>query len=99
MGCDLAYVFCTPSAAPVIKGYSPELIVMPDLIDGETAKKVRECMSITSQLLAGCMQCSGDVLVVVYSRVVLQLVLAISFVHSALLTLFAAAAAAAAVGA
>lgn len=31
MGCDLAYVFCTPSAAPVIKGYSPELIVIPEL--------------------------------------------------------------------
>eukprot|EP00882_Tetradesmus_deserticola_P029541 GHRQ01033099.1.p1 GENE.GHRQ01033099.1~~GHRQ01033099.1.p1 ORF type:complete len:302 (+),score=113.67 GHRQ01033099.1:51-956(+) len=33
MGCDLAYVFCTPSAAPVIKGYSPELIVIPELLD------------------------------------------------------------------
>lgn len=31
MGCDLAYVFCTPSAAPVIKSYSPELIVLPCL--------------------------------------------------------------------
>lgn len=31
MGADLAYVFCTPSAAPVIKGYSPELIVIPML--------------------------------------------------------------------
>ena len=31
MGADLAYVFCTESAAPVIKGYSPELIVMPML--------------------------------------------------------------------
>lgn len=31
MGVDLAYVFCTPSAAPVIKCYSPELIVMPML--------------------------------------------------------------------
>eukprot|EP00878_Enallax_costatus_P018574 GHUV01019560.1.p1 GENE.GHUV01019560.1~~GHUV01019560.1.p1 ORF type:complete len:204 (+),score=34.71 GHUV01019560.1:418-1029(+) len=31
MGCDLAYVFCTPDAAPVIKSYSPELIVLPAL--------------------------------------------------------------------
>lgn len=31
MGCDLAYVFCTPDAAPVIKSYSPELIVLPSL--------------------------------------------------------------------
>lgn len=31
MGADLSYVFCTPSAAPVIKCYSPELIVMPML--------------------------------------------------------------------
>jgi ATP-dependent NAD(P)H-hydrate dehydratase len=30
-GCDLAYVFCTPAAAPVIKSYSPELIVLPCL--------------------------------------------------------------------
>jgi hypothetical protein len=35
MGCDLAYVFCTQSAAPVIKGYSPELIVMPMLPESE----------------------------------------------------------------
>lgn len=40
MGCDLAYVFCTPAAAPVIKGYSPELIVLPDLIDTEESSKV-----------------------------------------------------------
>lgn len=30
-GCDLAYVFCTAAAAPVIKSYSPELIVLPCL--------------------------------------------------------------------
>ena len=32
-GCDLAYVFCTRAAAPVIKSYSPELIVLPCLPD------------------------------------------------------------------
>jgi ATP-dependent NAD(P)H-hydrate dehydratase len=28
-GADLAHVFCSPTAAPVIKTYSPELIVHP----------------------------------------------------------------------
>ena len=28
-GCDLAHVFCVPQAAPVIKAYSPDLIVHP----------------------------------------------------------------------
>lgn len=28
-GCDLVHVFCAPEAAPVIKSYSPELIVHP----------------------------------------------------------------------
>jgi ATP-dependent NAD(P)H-hydrate dehydratase len=32
-GADLAYVFCTRDAAPVIKSYSPELIVVPCLMD------------------------------------------------------------------
>uniref|UniRef100_A0AC35U1M0 ATP-dependent (S)-NAD(P)H-hydrate dehydratase n=1 Tax=Rhabditophanes sp. KR3021 TaxID=114890 RepID=A0AC35U1M0_9BILA len=31
LGCDLAYVICTKEAAPVIKSYSPELIVYPGL--------------------------------------------------------------------
>lgn len=31
MGADLSYVFCTEEAAPVIKSYSPELIVYPML--------------------------------------------------------------------
>lgn len=36
VGADLSYVFCTPSAAATIKGYSPELIVMPYIPeDGE----------------------------------------------------------------
>ncbi len=28
-GADLGHVFCPPEAAPVIKAYSPELIVHP----------------------------------------------------------------------
>ena len=29
VGCDLSHVFCTSAASPVIKSYSPELIVHP----------------------------------------------------------------------
>ncbi|KAJ9588115.1 hypothetical protein L9F63_018506 [Diploptera punctata] len=36
VGCDLAHVFCAKEAAPVIKSYSPELIVHP-LLDSENA--------------------------------------------------------------
>lgn len=35
-GCDMAYVFTSASAAPVIKGYSPELMVLPDLPEQPT---------------------------------------------------------------
>ncbi|XP_071847249.1 ATP-dependent (S)-NAD(P)H-hydrate dehydratase-like [Apostichopus japonicus] len=31
VGCDLSHVFCTEGAAPVIKSYSPDLIVHPEL--------------------------------------------------------------------
>ncbi|XP_059486966.1 ATP-dependent (S)-NAD(P)H-hydrate dehydratase [Neocloeon triangulifer] len=37
-GCDLAHVFCLPQAAPVIKGYSPDLIVHPLLGHAEKEK-------------------------------------------------------------
>ncbi|XP_070554424.1 ATP-dependent (S)-NAD(P)H-hydrate dehydratase-like [Ptychodera flava] len=36
LGCDLTHVFCTSDASPVIKSYSPELIVHP-MLDTETA--------------------------------------------------------------
>lgn len=39
IGADLSHVFCTKDAAPVIKGYSPELIVHPLL---EESYNVRE---------------------------------------------------------
>lgn len=35
VGADLSYVFCTNAAAPVIKSYSPELIVFPLLDEGD----------------------------------------------------------------
>ena len=34
LGADLAHVFCSRGAAPVIKAYSPELIVHPYLLEG-----------------------------------------------------------------
>lgn len=37
VGADLSHVFCTRGAAPVIKAYSPELIVHPYLPDSEDA--------------------------------------------------------------
>lgn len=37
VGADLSFVFCTESAAPIIKGYSPELIVLPLLPETATA--------------------------------------------------------------
>lgn len=36
VGCDLVHVFCMKEAAPVIKSYSPELIVHP-LLDSPNA--------------------------------------------------------------
>ncbi|XP_077984226.1 ATP-dependent (S)-NAD(P)H-hydrate dehydratase-like [Glandiceps talaboti] len=36
LGCDLSHVFCTSDASPVIKSYSPELIVHP-FLDRKTA--------------------------------------------------------------
>jgi len=36
VGADLSHVFCTEEAGPVIKGYSPELIVHPYLKEEET---------------------------------------------------------------
>ncbi|XP_065336221.1 ATP-dependent (S)-NAD(P)H-hydrate dehydratase isoform X1 [Cloeon dipterum] len=40
-GCDLAHVFCLPQAAPVIKAYSPDLIVHP-LLGHPEKEKVAE---------------------------------------------------------
>lgn len=37
VGADLSHVFCTEEAGPVIKGYSPELIVHPYLKEGRDA--------------------------------------------------------------
>eukprot|EP00899_Mesostigma_viride_P022409 jgi/Mesvir1/3352/Mv06740-RA.1 len=37
LGCDISHVFCSDEAAPIIKGYSPELIVHPYLIGSPPA--------------------------------------------------------------
>ncbi|CAA3001326.1 ATP-dependent (S)-NAD(P)H-hydrate dehydratase [Olea europaea subsp. europaea] len=38
IGADLSHVFCTKDAAPVIKGYSPELIVHPILEESDSVR-------------------------------------------------------------
>lgn len=38
IGADLSHIFCTKDAAPVIKGYSPELIVHPILEESYTIR-------------------------------------------------------------
>lgn len=38
VGCDLVHVFCPPEAAPIIKSYSPELMVHPSY-DQDTLKE------------------------------------------------------------
>ena len=57
-GADLAHVFCTPGAAPVIKAYSPDLIVHPLLResvgggDEERAASGRETTTTTTTAAA-----------------------------------------------
>ncbi|KAI8473460.1 MAG: Ribokinase-like protein [Monoraphidium minutum] len=63
VGADLAHVICTPGAAPVIKGYSPELIVLPFLPEEDApadaaalealAAKVRPWLGRISVLVVG----------------------------------------------
>lgn len=38
-GCDVVHVFCTPSAAPVIKSYSPEIIAHPYVLARDLASR------------------------------------------------------------
>jgi len=44
VGADLSYVFCMRDAAPVIKSYSPELIVHPILDDSCAVAKISELL-------------------------------------------------------
>lgn len=43
VGADLSWVFCTQSAGPTVKSYSPELIVLPVLLEKDVfGKEVRQ---------------------------------------------------------
>ncbi|XP_047313294.1 ATP-dependent (S)-NAD(P)H-hydrate dehydratase [Impatiens glandulifera] len=51
IGADLSHVFCTKDAAPVIKGYSPELIVHPILEESYSVRNGDE-QSVSAKVLA-----------------------------------------------
>ncbi|KAL7210221.1 hypothetical protein ACSBR1_031729 [Camellia fascicularis] len=51
IGADLSHVFCTKDAAPVIKGYSPELIVHPILEESYSVRD-EDKRSILDKVLA-----------------------------------------------
>ena len=51
VGADLAWVFCTKSAAPIIKSYSPDLMVLPYLPEeDENATEERQCVRVEKVL-------------------------------------------------
>lgn len=52
-GCDLSFVFCTQDAAPVIKSYSPELIVYPVLDQTNAAQGIIEVLPRLHSLVIG----------------------------------------------
>ncbi|KAI8566222.1 hypothetical protein RHMOL_Rhmol02G0023300 [Rhododendron molle] len=51
IGADLSHVFCTKDAAPIIKGYSPELIVHPVLEESYSVRD-EDKKSISERVLA-----------------------------------------------
>lgn len=53
LGADLVYVFCSKEAAPVIKSYSPELIVLPVLNDSDVVSKVEPWLPRLNSLIIG----------------------------------------------
>ncbi|XP_046400822.1 ATP-dependent (S)-NAD(P)H-hydrate dehydratase [Ischnura elegans] len=52
-GADLAHIFCTPSAAPVLKSYGPEAIVHGILRGGSVEKEAREWLPRLHCLVIG----------------------------------------------
>ncbi|XP_071449843.1 ATP-dependent (S)-NAD(P)H-hydrate dehydratase [Hetaerina americana] len=52
-GADLVHIFCTPSAAPVLKSYGPEAIVHGILKGGSVEKEAREWLSRLHCLVLG----------------------------------------------
>lgn len=53
VGADLVHVFCSREAGPVIKSYSPELIVHPLLDDKEAVKKIKPWLERLHVILIG----------------------------------------------
>ncbi|ELK14891.1 ATP-dependent (S)-NAD(P)H-hydrate dehydratase isoform X4 [Pteropus alecto] len=53
VGADLSHVFCTREAAPVIKSYSPELIVHPVLDSPDAVHEVEKWLSRLHALVVG----------------------------------------------
>ncbi|XP_050525206.1 ATP-dependent (S)-NAD(P)H-hydrate dehydratase [Daktulosphaira vitifoliae] len=52
-GADLVYVFCFKSAAPIIKSYSPELIVLPYLDSPNALEKIKPWLQKLHSLVVG----------------------------------------------
>lgn len=50
-GADLSHVFCTKDAAPVIKGYSPELIVHPVLEESYSVRWIFESNAVDNEMV------------------------------------------------
>ncbi|KAM6180069.1 ATP-dependent (S)-NAD(P)H-hydrate dehydratase isoform 2-T2 [Erethizon dorsatum] len=53
VGADLSHVFCTREAAPVIKSYSPELIVHPVLDSSDAGREVEAWLPRLHALVVG----------------------------------------------
>lgn len=53
VGCDLSHVFCTGDAAPVIKSYSPELIVHPCLDASDSVAEIKKWLPRMHSLVIG----------------------------------------------
>ncbi|XP_023230724.1 ATP-dependent (S)-NAD(P)H-hydrate dehydratase-like [Centruroides sculpturatus] len=53
VGCDLAYVFCNEDSAPVIKSYSPELIVYPSLNANYATEDIKKHISKIHSVIIG----------------------------------------------
>ncbi|ELU08229.1 hypothetical protein CAPTEDRAFT_173289 [Capitella teleta] len=53
VGADLSHVFCTEGAAPVIKSYSPELIVHPILDKSDATDELKEWIQKMHALVIG----------------------------------------------
>nr|XP_019586635.1 PREDICTED: ATP-dependent (S)-NAD(P)H-hydrate dehydratase isoform X2 [Rhinolophus sinicus] len=53
VGADLSHVFCTREAAPVIKSYSPELIVHPILDSPDAVREVEQWLPRLHALVVG----------------------------------------------